>query len=504
MVGESSVQTRSRSGESGLGTGEAGPSLQRFAAEAAVLRESMTGPNLSSRLLVDSSGRVIGVLTSRFAHSDELSEGERRAFDFSAEALEIVISSAEREEQARKSADDVIERNAELESSNARLVRTNQELERFATAASHDLQEPLRTISMYAELLSVKRTLLLDEDAIGLVNSISQSARSLSALLRDLMTYAEVGVTGDDSALTAVDLNRVVQKAIRNVGTSAAECGASITADPLPTVLALEIHVLQLFQNLISNAIKYRGELPPKIHITSCSTSDQVEFIVSDNGIGIDPQYQDRIFEAFRRLRANGSSGSGMGLTICQRIVSRYAGRIWVESQKGTGAAFHFTLPKAAVVPAAVNGSWQQPSGRTPAILLVDDSSSDASLFRLALSEAALDCHLTVITDGAAALTYLRRVAAGVNGGLPDLMVLDLHLPKCDGIEILKEMAGSAVLTAIPVVVWSSLLLQQDREALKRFPFVTSLGKPNMLEEFLNIGLRVQNLLGEPRTSPRI
>jgi signal transduction histidine kinase len=235
---ESSVQTAARSGEGGIrtGAGEAGPSVQRFAAEAAVLREALTGPNLRSRLLVDSSGRVLGVLTARFAHSDDLSEGERRAFDFSAEALEIVISSAGREEQARTSADDLIKRNAELESSNTRLVCSNQELERFATAASHDLQEPLRTISMYAELLSVKHTVLLDEDAVGLVNSISQSARSLSALLRDLMTYAKVEVTGDASTLPAVDLNRVVQKAIRNVGTSAAECGASITVDPLPTV----------------------------------------------------------------------------------------------------------------------------------------------------------------------------------------------------------------------------------------------------------------------------
>ncbi len=377
------------------------------------------------------------------------------------------ILSGQREEQARTSSDGLRERNAELESSNTRLVRSNQDLEHFALAASHDLREPLRTVTTYAQLLSVKHKATLDDDATCLVNGIIQSAERMSALLRDLMTYAEVDASGEDDTIQAVDLNLVLEKAIQNVGISAAESDASITADPLPSVVAPETNFLQLFQNLISNAIKYRSERPPRIHITSLPTASQLEFVVSDNGMGIDPQYHARIFEAFRRLRCNESAGTGMGLTICQRIVQRYGGRIWVESQKGAGAAFHFTLPNVAVVPAAVKSSASEyPLERRPVVLLVDDNPDDVRLFRLALSEAALDCQLTVIDDGEEALTFVRRAAVGVNGGLPDAMVLDLHLPKSEGIEILEARAENPVFAAVPAVVWSSgLSPHRDRNA---------------------------------------
>jgi CheY-like chemotaxis protein len=389
-----------------------------------------------------------------------------------------------------------MERNADLESRNTSLVQSNQDLESFAMAASHDLKEPLRTVAMYAELLSRQHTAQMDGDAAYLVNGIRQSAESISALLADLMICAEVGANRDFDKLPAVDLNEVVEKAIRNLGISAGECGASITADRLPTIVAHEIHLLQLFQNLISNAIKYHGELPPKIHITSLSTPDQLEFVVSDNGIGIDPRYHTTIFEAFKRLGSHEISGTGMGLTICQRIVSRYGGRIWVKSQNSGGTAFHFTLPNVRIIPTNRTSTlFAQPGGRPPVILLVDDNPADANLFRLALREVGLDQGLTVIDDGAAAITYLREATVCGGSGVPDILVLDLHLPRCDGIEILEAMAASSVLSAAPVLVWSSLLSPRDHQELQRFPFVIARTKPAMLEEFLNIGLTVQELL---------
>jgi signal transduction histidine kinase len=446
--------------------------------------------------LSDRSGRCIGVFTTRFAHPHCLSEPQIRALQFSAEALAMVFSSGQREEQARASSEGLREWNAELESANTRLVRSNQDLERFALAASHDLKEPLRTVAAYAQLLSVKHKAQLDDHAAGLVSGIIQSAERMSALLRDLMTYAEVGASGEDGMIHAVDLNLVLGRAIQNLNISAAESDASITADPLPTVAAPETHLLQLFQNLISNAINYRSEFRPRIHITSLPAAGQLEFVVSDNGIGIDPQYHARIFEAFRRLGDSESTGTGMGLTICQRIVQRYGGRIWVESQKGAGAAFHFTLPNIAVVPVAGNRSASEyPLERKPVVILIDDNPADVRLFKLALSEAALDCQLTVIEDGEEALTFVSQAAAGLNGGVPDAMVLDAHLPKRDGIEVLEAMAASPVFASVPAVVWSSGSSPDERENFKRFSSVTYMDKPTRLEEFLRVGLGVKELL---------
>ncbi|MCW5979967.1 MAG: PAS domain S-box protein [Bryobacteraceae bacterium] len=237
--------------------------------------------------------------------------------------------------------------NADLQRSNQRLASSNEDLERFAFIASHDLQEPLRMITTYSQLLARNYPDALDGNAGMCVRNIMESAQRMRELIADLLAYTEI-TARQDEPVEAVDLNGVVEKAMQNLKASIDETGAVVTCDPLPSLTAREAHFLPLFQNLIGNAIKYRGEQPPRIHISARDVEGQLQFSVKDNGIGIDPQYHERIFVAFKRLHGKKIPGTGIGLAICQRVLERYGGRIWVESQVGEGATFLFTLPDMA------------------------------------------------------------------------------------------------------------------------------------------------------------
>jgi len=233
---------------------------------------------------------------------------------------------------------------------NANLIRSNQDLERFAFAASHDLQEPLRMITIYAELLARRdgQKTEIGENPDALLNHIVQGALRMRDLLADLLMYAEVGVPGDEP-VENVDLNVVIQRVEEALSISIEESCASISHVALPTLLGHEVHFFQLFQNLIANAIKYRSELPPRIRISIETKNDETEFAIEDTGIGIAAEYHKAVFQPFKRLRDKKDAGTGVGLAICQRVVERYGGRIWVDSQKGCGSTFRFTLPNVVV-----------------------------------------------------------------------------------------------------------------------------------------------------------
>ena len=225
------------------------------------------------------------------------------------------------------------------------LRRANQDLEQFAFSASHDLQEPLRGIKLYSELLASTYGERLDNQALEFLGYMRSGATRLEMLVRDLLSYTQV--TKFEKSVEPGDAAEALTLALANLAGIISETGAQITAGPLPSLRVHGTHLQQLFQNLIGNAIKYRRpDRPPMVHVTSDRQDGGWIFAVSDNGIGIAPEYRENIFGLFKRLHNSDEySGTGIGLAICKRIVDRYQGRIWVESEPGSGSTFRFTLP---------------------------------------------------------------------------------------------------------------------------------------------------------------
>ncbi len=227
------------------------------------------------------------------------------------------------------------------------LQRSNKELENFAYVASHDLQEPLRMVTSYLQLLERRCGDRLDSDGREFLQFAVDGAQRMKTLILDLLTYSRVGRI--DSTLTATDLNDVMQKVLNNLGPAIAEHGAVIEIPPLPTLDANQTQMGQLFQNLLSNALKFSTGPAPLIRVTVEETGNDWAFSISDNGIGIAPEYHERIFVIFQRLHGKKEfPGTGIGLALCRKIVEHHGGKIRVESTEGAGATFHFTLSKKA------------------------------------------------------------------------------------------------------------------------------------------------------------
>lgn len=245
-------------------------------------------------------------------------------------------------------ATDITERkNAEAELGRQReaLERSNTDLQQFAYVTSHDLQEPLRTINSYTQLLQSRYGAALDTDAQEFMEFITGSASRMQALIQDLLAYSRI-VNPDRGPLAQVELTGVVQWALMNLQHAVRETGATVRYDDMPTVYGDQTRLTQLFQNLIGNALKYRGHAAPVVLITAQRENDDYwQISVRDNGIGIAAEYHEQIFGLFKRLHGPEYSGTGLGLTICRKIVEQHGGRIWVESTPGNGATFHFTVP---------------------------------------------------------------------------------------------------------------------------------------------------------------
>jgi light-regulated signal transduction histidine kinase (bacteriophytochrome) len=225
------------------------------------------------------------------------------------------------------------------------LAHSNAELEQFAYVASHDLQEPLRKIASYTELLARRYQGKIDPGADKFIGYIVDGANRMQQLINDLLTYSRVGRT-TDLTMENVELGQIMEGIFNDLARTIRDSQAEITCDELPVVLGHPRHIAQLLQNMITNAIKFRGDAPPRVHISAERRADAWVIAVRDNGIGIAPEYAERIFVVFQRLHTRTEyPGTGIGLAICKKIVERHGGQIWVEAQPGQGSTFFFTLP---------------------------------------------------------------------------------------------------------------------------------------------------------------
>ena len=247
---------------------------------------------------------------------------------------------AERTEELARQRDD-------LRHANEALAGSNLDLQRFAYVASHDLQAPLRSISGFVQLLRSRYAGKLDERADDWIRRTIESAKQMQTLITHLLSYSRIESPSRARRFDPTPLRSVVDDAIAMLEATIAESGATITCEELPTVSGDRPQLVQLLQNLIGNALHYRKEEPPRVHISARANGAEWEVAVRDNGIGIEPRYHERIFEIFKRLHTQSTHpGTGIGLAICRRVVERHGGRIWVEAAEGGGSVFRFTIAR--------------------------------------------------------------------------------------------------------------------------------------------------------------
>lgn len=234
--------------------------------------------------------------------------------------------------------------NHELQRQTVELRRSNEELQQFAYAVSHDLQEPLRAIGVYSQLLTSRYQHDEEAEVQEFVQFITEGVERMQTMITDLLQYSRV--ERQTKAITITDCNQIIKRELRTLQLQIEDTAAQITYDPLPTVWADGRRLAQVFRNLLGNALKFHGAQPPRIHVSASQQEGEWRFQVQDNGIGIDPQFAERIFALFQRLHLRQDyPGTGIGLTMCKKIVEQHGGRMWVESQLGKGASFFFTLP---------------------------------------------------------------------------------------------------------------------------------------------------------------
>ncbi len=297
--------------------------------------------NLDYRVEIESTdeigqvGRAFNTMAARLKASYESLEDKIRD-----RTTELALANAElqRKIAERKQAEEALQRTA------AELARSNAELEQFAYVASHDLQEPLRTVAGFTQLLAKRYTGQLDAKADEYIAFAVDGATRMHQLITDLLEYSRVGTRGEPFQPT--DCTAVLQQALTSLALTIQESRARVTHNPLPTLSGAAGQLTRLLQNLIGNALKYRSERPPQVHITAQPQGHAWLFAVQDNGIGFDPHHAERIFGVFQRLHTREKyPGTGIGLAICRKIVERHGGCIWAEGRPGEGATFYFTIP---------------------------------------------------------------------------------------------------------------------------------------------------------------
>jgi signal transduction histidine kinase len=288
-------------------------------------------------LPVQAEDRILGILQLGSRTPKKLEPGELR---FLASVGNLIGIAAQKNQMF----ENIVEAKGKLEETVKDLERSNAELQRFAYVASHDLQEPLRMITGYTNLLSKRYKGRLDANADEFIGFAVDGANRMRVLINDLLTYSRVGSQGKKPVPTDCEL--VLRQTLAGLELAIEESAAKVTHDPLPTINGDDVQLGQLFQNLIGNALKYRNGGAPAVHIGCRRRDNDWLFSICDNGIGIDPRFAEKIFVIFQRLHTREQyPGTGIGLAVCKRIVERHGGKIWVESELGKGSSFYFTLP---------------------------------------------------------------------------------------------------------------------------------------------------------------
>jgi signal transduction histidine kinase len=300
--------------------------------------------NYSFRALQESQDEI-GLFTEAFNQMLSVIEEREKALQKGTLELKEQIAARIQAEEQLKALNEELEQR--VVSRTQELLRSNQELEQFAYVASHDLQEPLRMVASYMQLLESRYQGHLDADADKFISFAVDGAKRMQALLQGLLAYSRVGSQG--KTFQAASCEDLLQSVTADLHLVIKETGAEITHAPLPTVYADPVQLAQLFQNLLANALKFRADKPPRIHLGAELCHGIWTFSVKDNGIGINPQFFERIFIIFQRLHSRAEyPGTGIGLALCRKIVERHGGNIWVESEPGHGSTFFFTIPVAS------------------------------------------------------------------------------------------------------------------------------------------------------------
>jgi len=366
-----------------------------------------------------------------------------------------------------------------------KLMREQRDsLEVFTHALAHDLKEPVRTVRAFSDMI-VHHAVSPDETQTYF-EFVCKAADRMAMLVDTVFAYTQLH---DPSRMSksAVAMDGVVAAVRDNLGRLIAEHGGTVTADPLPRVQAHPVHMGQVLQNLIANAMTHNRR-PVAVHVSVEETDDHWQFRVQDDGVGIAPEDQLRIFQPFKRLNLT-EEGAGLGLSICHKIIDMHGGRIWCESGAGAGAAFLFTLPKS---PWDVPGKAGQPAGKAQApgpadgklanVLLVDDREADIELTRVLLRDRdKIDFNLSVARGGAEALTRLAEAHA--NDDAIDLILLDINMPGMDGFETLTRLRADDVLKGTPVVMCTGSTYDRDMERAETLGAAGYMVKPASLEQ---------------------
>lgn len=281
-------------------------------------------------------------------------------------------------------------------------------------------------------------------------------------------------------------LDEVLRQALTLVGTRVSETGTAVTHDALPTVQGDITQLSLVFQNLLSNALKYRKPAePPRIHISAKRQESEWLISIRDNGIGFAPSQAERIFGLFKRLHSEAEyPGTGLGLAICKRIIERYGGTIWAESEPGAGSTFLFSLPGAAFVKDLLQ------------VLLFEDNQGDVLLVQEALREHQVEHRLHVINDGLQAERHINRIGQADDAPRPDVLLIDLNLPHRDGHELLQLFRNHPLCRATPVMVITSSGAEKDRRRAAELGATRYFQKPSDVDEFIRLGAVVLEVVG--------
>ncbi len=343
-------------------------------------------------------------------------------------------------------------------------------LEIFTRALAHDLKEPVRTITSFLDLLHEEEA-TFTEKGKSYFNYIQKAARRMDTLIDTVYYYTRLDDPEQSIEKDNCDLERVLAEAKENLSILISERKARITSDKLPVVSANRTQVTQLIQNIIINAIRH-SEADPHIHLSAQQIDNQWQISITDNGPGIPMEYKDKIFEPFKRMTLAREQGLGLGLAICRKIVELHGGNIWMESEKGKGATFTFTLSVASKEEKEVK---KVSNSKLGTILLVEDNEADIELTRIMLiEEPKLKCNLLVARDGNDALAKLSEDSSQQI----DLLLLDINMPGIDGFDLLRKMRELEAFKDIPVVMCTTSTYDKDIEKAKALGAAGYLTKP--------------------------